>query len=112
MRALGNMYVRHDRRRKAGKIWLGIALAGGLTTLRVTTPNNATPSSSPVPPPRYSGTEIAMVGGVVAGVPLLIGLIKLAGFATKDRDSVVARCARRQPLPAGIVRQLRRKDFD
>ena len=113
MRALGNMYVRHNTRRRAGKIWLGVALAGGLATLRVATakdPNASNNSYSPAP--ARNNDALAVVGGIFAGVPLLIGVLKLAGSSSNDQDSVVARYARRQPLPVGVVRQLRRKDFD
>ena len=115
MRALGNMYMRYASQHHAGKIWLGIGLAGGLATLRVATAGSSNTSSNPYAPtaPSYNGSAIAIVGGIFGGIPLLIGISKLAaGSSLESQDSVVARYARNRPLPAGVVQRLRRKDFD
>lgn len=108
MRALGNMF---ERRRRAGKIWLGVGAAGGLAALRVAT-ITPKPSSPYAPPPHDNSAAAAIVGAVVGGIPLIIGIAKLAGASQRTEDDVVYDYAHGGKVPWGVAHHLRHRDFD
>ena len=106
-RALGSMFARH---RKGGRVWLYIAGAGTLVFVRAAT---ATPtSSSPyVTPSKPDPAGLAVVFGVVAGLPAGIGVSKLVRFSEAKEAALEQEYRSGKRLPRGMARRLKAKDF-
>ena len=110
LNAISNLF---DRRRKGGKRWAYVGVAGGLAMVRALTAapetNNSYGSTSTASSSDASG--LALIAGVFLGVPAAASIGNLVRYSEK-REEAVARAYRSgQPLPNDIRRRLKKKDF-
>ena len=104
----------YERRRKGGKVWLGIAVGGVLTLARVATSSgsssgapNGIPTSSEV-----DGGAVALIGGLFVGLPGLLGVSKLARFSEAAAQAADRAYRSGQPLPRSLRAALSKQDFE
>ena len=103
--ALGNLY---ERRRKGGKVWLGIAGGGLLSLLRVV----ASSDTGNGVQTEVDGSAVALIGGLFVGLPGVFGFSKLARFSEAAEQEADRTYRGGQPLPRSLRAALSKKDFE
>lgn len=108
---LGAISSLYERKRKAGKVWSGIAVGGGLALLRVLTADNTKTIGSTQVKDETDASGVAVIGALFVGLPVVIGLTNLAQFSEEKENEVDRAYRSGKPLPRNIARSLRKKDF-
>jgi len=105
--------IRHlfERRRLGGKKWLYVSLSGVLGVTRVLLNPNTTTVNGYQTKSEINGEAAAVFGVGFLGLPVAIGLSKLARFNERREDEIISAYATSHRLPGSIGRRLRRKDF-
>ena len=108
--AISNLF---DRRRKGGKRWAYVGVAGGLAMVRALTASPTTNSSygSTSTASSSNASGLALIAGVFVGIPAAASIGNLVRYSEK-REAAVDRAYRSgQPLPNDIRHRLKKKDF-
>jgi len=108
---LGAITSLFQRRRRGGKVWLGIGAGGILALLRVVANPNTTTVNGVQTSSEVDGGAVAVVGLGFVALPVAIGIGKLARFSEKKENEVDRAYRSGQPLPRAVARRLSRKDF-
>lgn len=108
---LGALTSLFQRRRRGGKVWVGIGAGGLLATLRVAANPNTTTTNGVRTSTESNGGAVAVVALTFVGIPAAIGIGKLARFSEKKENELDRAYRSGQPLPRAIARRLTREDF-
>ena len=108
---LGALTSLFQRRRRGGKVWVGIGAAGLLVPLRVAANPNTTTTNGVRTNTESNGGAVAVVALTFVGIPAAVGIGKLARFSEKREDELDRAYRSGQPLPRAIARRLTREDF-
>lgn len=108
---LGAITSMFQRRRRGGKVWVGIGAGGILALLRVVANPNTTTVNGVQTSSEVDGGAVAVVGLGFVALPAAIGIGKLARFSEKRENDVDRAYRGGQPLPRRIARRLTRQDF-
>jgi len=101
--AIGRLY---GKRRLGGKIWLGVAGAGTVTTLRAAATPNTTTINGTVVKSETDGGAVATVAGIFIGIPLIVAINKLSTFSYEHQTAIVEAYRNGKALPRKVVRRL------
>lgn len=107
--AVANLF---ERRRTGAKRWAYVGVGGAAALVRVltasrttTTPYGGSSTES------VNGGAVALIGGLLVGVPAAIWIGNIAAFSEKREQEVDRAYRAGQLLPKNIRRQLKKKDF-
>ena len=110
LNAISNLF---DRRRKGGKRWAYVAVAGGLAMVRALTTSPRTNSSygSTATMSSSDASGLALIAGLFLGVPAAASIGNLVRYSEKREEAVGRAYRAGQPLPNDICHRLKKKDF-
>jgi hypothetical protein len=106
--ALDNLF---QRRRRGGKVWLGIGVGGLLAVLQVAANPNSTSTNGVRTSTSPNGGAVAVVGLLFVGIPAAVGISKLANFSEPKAAELSRAYRNGKPLPRALTRQLLPEDF-
>jgi hypothetical protein len=109
LRAVRNLF---ERRRAGGRRWLYVTGGGVLAMARVLVSSNSTTSTGVYTKSEVPSSEVATSFGLLVGLPAAIGVGKLVRFSDKREEAITVPYTTGRPLPKGIARRLRKKDFE
>jgi len=101
LRAINRLFA---RRRKGGRTWNYLGLAGSLSLVRILTnsPNNGT---------SVDGGGVAIIAGAFIAAPVAIGLVNLAAYSEAHETEVENIYRSGKPLPQKIRQRIKKKDL-
>ncbi|MCR5887306.1 hypothetical protein LRS06_05830 [Hymenobacter sp. J193] len=105
VRALNNMY---NTRRRAGKIWLGIAASSSLVFVRVLTETRTTPNGPVV---KEQPVGLYLVFAAISGGLATVAINKLAGTSKARQQEVSDTYFTTLKMPNSVRRRIKKKYF-
>lgn len=107
--AIANLF---ERRRTGAKRWVYVGVGGAATLVRVLTASRSTSTPYGVSSTEsVDGGAVALVGGLLVGVPAALWIGNMTAFSEKREKEVDRAYRAGQPLPKGVRQQLKKKDF-
>lgn len=101
LRAIDRLFA---RRRRGGRKWNYLGLAGSLSMLRVI-PSAASNGNS------VDGSGVAILAGGFIAAPIAIGLLNLAAYSEAHQEEVEQAYRSGKPLPKRIRQRIKKKDL-
>lgn len=103
-----------ERRRRGGRRWMLVAIAGGtaaVLSIRGTNSTTNTPAGPITTSTGLAGGAAALTLLAYTGIPAVVGVSKLSRFDERHQQAVIKFYNAGQPLPRYIGQRLRRKDL-
>jgi hypothetical protein len=101
LRAINRLF---ERRRKGGKAWNYLGLAGVLSMTRALTSSSTDGNS-------VDGSGIAIIAGAFIVAPVAIGVVNLATYSETHETEVENAYSAGKPLPKNIRQRIKKKDL-
>lgn len=101
LRAINRLFA---RRRKGGRTWNYLGLAGVLSLTRALTSSNSNGNS-------VDGGSIAILTGAFVVAPVAIGVVNLATYSESHEQEVENSYRAGKPLPKKIQQRIKKKDL-
>jgi hypothetical protein len=108
---LGALTSLFHRRRRGGKVWVGIGAGGLLAVLRVAANPSSSSTNGVQTTSNANGGGVAVVAVLFVGIPAAIGISKLANYSERKEDELDRAYRSGRALPRAVVRQLTAEDF-
>jgi hypothetical protein len=101
LRAINRLF---ERRRKGGKRWNYLGLAGVLSLTRALTSSSTNGNT-------VDGGGIAILAGAFIAAPVAIGVVNLAAYSETHEEEVESAYRSGKPLPKKIRQRIKKKDL-
>jgi uncharacterized membrane protein HdeD (DUF308 family) len=101
LRAINRLF---ERRRKGGKRWNYLGLAGALSLTRALTSSSNNDNT-------VDGGGIAILAGAFIAAPVAIGVVNLAAYSETHEEEVESAYRAGKPLPKKIRQRIKKKDL-
>jgi hypothetical protein len=107
LRAINRLFA---RRRKGGRTWNYLGLAGSLSLVRILTSSSSN-SNGYGNSNSVDGGSVAILAGTFIAAPVAIGLINLAAYSEAHETEIENLYSSGKPLPKKIRQRIKRKDL-